>query len=182
MLRIIGLFLLLQLCCGSVTRVAAANPLQTENIAVPQYQSALTTFDGTFGSRWYPAASAAREQFTDPSVTQLVFDKDGSGIFIVVPDPKQHSEVHVEFRWRIEENKLTLSIPEATAGERPLPVKAGTYTISLQRVVKGLPALDVPDAMAQAFYLLTFDTPPVTSADGEYYKQWLRPLEVSEGR
>jgi hypothetical protein len=162
--------------------VAAENPLQTESITGPQYHDALTTFDGTFGSRWYPATSAAREQFTDSSVTQLVFDKDGSGIFIVVTDPKQHSEVHVEFRWRLEESRLTLSVPETPSGERALPVKSGTYTISLQRVVKGLPALDVPDAMAQAFYLLTFDTLPVASSDAEYSKQWLRPLAASEAR
>lgn len=148
MLRIISFVLLLQLYCGSVTVIAAENPLQTESIAVSQYHDALTIFDGTFGSRWYPATSAAREQFTDPSVTQLVFDKDGTGIFIVITDPKQHTEVHVEFRWQLEENKLTLSVPETTTGERALPVKAGTYTISLQRVVKGLPALNVPDAMA----------------------------------
>jgi hypothetical protein len=181
MYKIILLSLLLYLC-ASVPTFAVANPLQTQDLTASQYHAALTTFDGTFGSRWYPATSAARDNFTDSSVSQLIFDKDGSGTFVLVTDPIHHIEVYVNFQWRLDGNSLTVSVPSAATGDQAMPVKSGAYTIGVQRVVKGLPALDSTPEMASSFYLLIFDKPPVASSNDEYYKRWLRPIELKESK
>ncbi len=162
----------------------AADTLQTTSVAATEYRDSLTKSDGTFGSRWYPATSEARERLTDPKVPQLIFEKNGTDVLIVVPDPTQNTEVEIEFKWRLEGSRFVISVPNTTKSDHAVTIKPGTYTISIQRVTKGFPALthETWAEMAEAFYLITFDASPVNSSNEGYATQWIRPIERQKSK